>query len=180
MNGKVTLAFDCCRLEYIKMLHGADSLWESFPRALEGWTSARRYVGTYWAPFQELRLNSQQEHALRACSLLVIPPLPPGQEALPGGVVDDLSQVNLSAWAETVQDVAAGMLALPTEMHGTLFPGVLSLLTHLKSATWVPFCHTCYLFGASCWCLGVPSNTTTPLSTTGPLWSEIVDPTPIY
>ena len=68
----------------------------------------------------------------------------------------------------------------PPEMHNTLFPGVLGLLTHLESATWVPFCRFCYLPVASCWCLGVPSTTTTLLSTTGPSWSEITDPIPSY
>ena len=160
------------------MLHGDDALWVSFLRALEGRAGARKYVSAYWAPIQEPRLNPQWEHALRACSLLAIPPLPPGQEALPGIGLDDLSQVNLSAWAETVQDVAAGMLALPSDMHSTLFLGVLSLLTHLESAARVPFCHLCYLPGASCWCLGVPSTTMTPSSSRGPSWSEITDPTP--
>ena len=152
----------------------------SFPRALKGQVGAKKYVGVYRAPFQEPRLNRQQEHALRACSLLAIPLLPPGQEALPGGVVDDLSQVNFSAWAETVQDVAAGMLALPPNMPNTLFPGVQELLVCLDSATRVPFCHTCYQPGNNCRCLGVPYTVSTPSSTTGTSWSEIADPTPIY
>ena len=92
-------------------MHGDASLWESFPRALERRAGARRYVGAFRAPFQDLRLTPPQEHALRACSLLAIPPPPPGQEVLPGGVPEDLSQDNLSTWADTVQDVAAGMIA---------------------------------------------------------------------
>ena len=92
------------------MMHGDASLWESFPRALERRTGARRYVGAFRALFQDLRLTPPQEHALRVCSLLAIPPPPPGQEALPGGVPEDLSQDNLSTWADTVQDVAAGMI----------------------------------------------------------------------
>ena len=92
------------------MMHGDASLWESFPRVLERRTGARRYVGTFRAPFQDLRLTPSQEHALRVCSLLAIPPLPPEQKALPGGVPEDLSQDNLSMWADTVQDVAAGMI----------------------------------------------------------------------
>ena len=85
-----------------------------------------------------------------ACSLLAIPPPPPGQEALPRGVFDDLWQVNLSTWAETVQDVAAGMLALPSGMHNNLFPWVVDLLIHLESLTQVSLCCHCYLPGASC------------------------------
>ena len=162
------------------MLQGDDSLWESFPRAIESQAGTQRYVSAYRSHFQESRLNPHQEHTLRACSLLAILPPPPGQEALPDSVLDDLSQVNLSAWAEMVQDVAAGMLALLSGLSDTLFPDVLDLLTHLESASQVPFYHCCYLPGTSCQCLGVHLTATAPLSTMGPLWSEIVDPTPIY
>ena len=162
------------------MLNGNNALWVSFPQALESCAGTWKYVSAYQAPFQELRLNSPQEHTLRACSLLVIPPVPPGQEALPGGVPDDLSLVNLSAWAEVVQDVAAGMLALPLEIHSTLFPSVLELLAHLESDTRVPFCHSCYLPGASCRCLAGAFTTTTPLFSRSPSWSEITEPPPIY
>ena len=79
-------------------MHGDASLWESFPRALERRTGARRYVGAFRAPFQDLRLTPSQEHALRVCSLLAIPPPPPDQKALPGGVPEDLSEDNLSTW----------------------------------------------------------------------------------
>ena len=61
------------------------SLWESFPQALERRTGARRYVGAFRAPFQDLRLAPSQEHALRVCSLLAIPPPPRDPKALPGG-----------------------------------------------------------------------------------------------
>ena len=103
-------AFGCCRFEYVKMMHGDASLWESFPRALERRTGARRYVGAFRAPFQDLRLTPSQEHAVRVCSLLAIPPPPRDQKALPGGVPEDLSEDNLSTWADTVQDVAVGMI----------------------------------------------------------------------
>ena len=116
---------------------------------------------------------------MRACSLLAIPAPPPGREALPGGIADDLSQINLSAWAEAVQDVAAGMLGLPPELSNTLSPGVQDLLARLETATRVPYCHNCYLLGANCWCLGAPMTTAASSSTTGTLWSEITDPTPL-
>ena len=157
-------------------MHGDASLWEFFPRALERRTGARRYVGTFRAPFQDLRLTPSQEHALRACSLLAIPPPPPGQEALPGGVPEDLSQDNLSAWSETVQDVATGMIAPRPEMSLTIFPQVVEVLTILESVSRVTFCHQCYLPGSACRCLE-GSFTTSTASTMGPSWSEIADPT---
>ena len=157
-------------------MHEDASLWESFPRVLERRTSARRYIGAFRAPFQDLRLTPSQEHALRACSLLAIPPLPPGREALLGGVPEDLSQDNLSAWSETVQDVATGMIAPRPEMSLTIFPQVVEVMTILESVSWVTFCRQCYLPGSACRCLE-SSFTTSTASTTGPSWSEIADPT---
>ena len=132
------------------MMHGDASLWESFPRALERRAGTRRYVGAFRAPFQDLRLTPPQEHALRACSLLAIPPPPPGQEALLGGVPEDLSQDNLSTWADTVQDVAAGMIAPQPETSQTIFLQVVEVLTLLESVSRVTFCHQCYLPGSAC------------------------------
>ena len=132
------------------MMHGDASLWESFPRALERRAGARRYVGAFRAPFQDLRLTPPQEHTLRACSLLAIPPPPPGQEALLGGVPEDLSQDNLSTWADTVQGVAAGMIAPQPETSQTIFPQVVEVLTLLESVSRVAFCHQCYLPGSAC------------------------------
>ena len=158
------------------MMHGDASLWESFPRALERRTGARRYVGTFRAPFQDLRLTPSQEHALRVCSLLAIPPLPPDQKALPGGVPEDLSEDNLSTWVDTVQDVAAGMIVPQPGTDQIIFPQVVELLTLLESVSRVAFCRQCYLPGSACRCLE-SSSTTSTASTTGPLWSDIADPT---
>ena len=156
------------------MMHGDASLWESFPRALERRTGTRRYVGAFRAPFQDLRLTPPQEHALRVCSLLAILPPPPGQEALPGGVPEDLSQDNLSTWADTVQDVAARMIAPQPETSQAIFPQVVEILTLLESVSQVAFCCQCYLPGSACRCLGSCSTTSTA-STAGLLWSDIAD-----
>ena len=169
-------AFGCCRFEYVKMMHGDASLWESFPRVLERRTGTRRYVGAFRAPFQDLRLTPSQEHALRVCSLLAIPPPPPDQKALPGGVPEDLSKDNLSTWADTVQDVAAGMIVPQPGTDQIIFPQVVELLTLLESVSRVAFCRQCYLPGSACRCLE-SSSTASTASTTGPLWSDIADPT---
>ena len=157
-------------------MHGDASLWESFPRALERRAGARRYVGAFQAPLQDLRLTPPQEHALRACSILAIPPPPPGQGALLGGVPEDLSQDNLSTSAKTVQDVAAGMIAPQPETSQTIFPQVVEVLTLLESVSRVTFCHQCYLPGSACRCLG-GSSTASTASTAGQSWSDIADPT---
>ena len=158
------------------MMHGDASLWESFPQALERRTGARRYVGAFRAPFQDLRLAPSQEHALRVCSLLAIPPPPRDPKALPGGVPENLSEDNLSTWADTVQDVATGMIVLQPGTDQIIFPHLVELLTLLESVSRVAFCRQCYLPGSACRCLET-SSTASTASTTGLSWSEIADPT---
>ena len=69
---------------------------------------------------------------------------------LPGGVPKDLSQDNLSTWADTVQDVAAGMIVPQPGMDQIIFPQVVEVLTLLESVSWVAFCCQCYLPGSAC------------------------------
>ena len=57
-----------------------------------------------------------------------------------------------------------------------IFPHLVELLTLLESVSRVAFCHQCYLPGSACRCLET-SSTASTASTTGPLWSEIADPT---
>ena len=56
----------------MQLYSGEDSLVDSFPHTLEKMEGARRYISAFRAPLQEL--SPAQVHALRACSLLVIPP----------------------------------------------------------------------------------------------------------
>ena len=57
-----------------------------------------------------------------------------------------------------------------------IFPQVVEILTLLESVSRVAFCRRCYLPGSACRCLESCSTTST-VSTTGPLWSEIADST---
>ena len=93
--------------EYVKMQSGDDSLWESFPHALETLECVRRYISAFQAPLQELTTPSpQQIYTLQACSPLVIPP--PTERTPPQrGFLTDLAELNLLGWAALVQDVVA-------------------------------------------------------------------------
>ena len=156
------------------MLSSEDSLWESFPRALQSRDGAGRYINAFQAPFQELSpLTDHEVYVLRACSLLVIP-LPVGRVVPQGGFPTDLVQINLSAWASLVQDVAAGLQVLPPRLSNCLDPEILNLLHWLESATQVKFCRLCYYPETNCRCAGVPP-TIPPTS-----WSQIMEQTPGY
>ena len=80
-------------------------------------------------------------------------------------------QINLSDWASLVQDVAAGLQALPPGLSNCLDPEILNLLHWLEVVTQVKFCHLCYYPGTNCRCSGVPP-TTPPTS-----WSQITEQT---
>ena len=57
-----------------------------------------------------------------------------------------------------------------------IFPHLVELLTLLESVSRVAICRQCYLPGSACRCLETSSIASTA-STTGPLWSDIADPT---
>ena len=66
-------------------------------------------------------LDECENHALRAGSLMAIPPPPPGSQPLPGSTAVDLLGNNLTQWADHVQDVASHM-RLPPEVAARCTP----------------------------------------------------------
>ena len=153
---------------------GMTTFWESFPHVLESMEGARRYISAFRAPLKELStLSPAQIHTLRACSLLVIPPLP---ERVPpqGGFPTDLSELNLSSWAALVQDVAAGLQALPPNLGRDMSLPAVSLLQLLETSMGLGFCRYCYHVGSKCICMGT-YQPTPPQS-----WSQIVEQTQGY
>ena len=136
------------------MQSGDDSLWESFPHILETLEGARRYISTFRAPLQELSaLSLVQIHTLQACSLLAIPP-PPERMPPQGGFPTDLSELNLSDWATLVQDVVAGLQALPPNLGCDMGLPAVALLQLLEASTGVGFCCYCCSLGPWCKCVG--------------------------
>ena len=83
-------------------------------------------------------------------------------------------KINLSDWASLVQDVAAGLQALPPRLSNCLDPEVITLLQRLEAVTQVRFCCLCYHLDTNCRCAGVPPST--PLTS----WSQITEQTPGY
>ena len=130
------------------------------------------YISAFRAPLQELNnLNSNQVHALRACSVLAIPPpterMPPS-----GGFPKDLSELNLSGWAALVQDVAAGLRAVPPNLNLDVGLPAMVLLQLLEATTGVGFCHFCCRPSPRCKCMGAYQQAPTET------WSQVVEQTP--
>ena len=158
------MCLGCCRWEYVQLYSGEDSLADSFPHALENMEGTRRYISAFQAPLQELSLA--QVHAIRACSLLVIPPHQWG-EPPPGGFPKDLSDLNLSSWASLVQDVTSGLLASPPNLGSEVSLPAVALLDLLEKTTGWVYCHFCYHIGSRCTCMGAYLS-----------WSQVVGESP--
>ena len=106
-------------------------------------------------------------YTLWVCSLLVIPP-PTGRMVPQGGFPTDLTELNLSVWADLVQDVAVGLQVLPPRLCLDLGTQAAALLQLLEGATGGGFCHHC--------CHPIPRCTFMGASQPAPptLWSQTV------
>ena len=135
----------------MQLYSGEDSLVDSFPHALEKLEGTRRYISAFRAPLQEF--SPAQVHAMRACSLLVIPP-PKEREPPPGGFPKNLSNLNLSSWAGLVQDVTSSLLAPPPNLSSKVSLPAVALLELLEKTTGWVYCRFCYHLGSRCTCMG--------------------------
>ena len=98
-------------------------------------------------------MKDQQVHALRACSLVAIPPseerTPP-----PGGFPRDLSGMNLTSWAGLIQDVAQGMKVVPPNLAMEVCLDSMILLQLLEASTGMGYCRICCQPSPQCCCPG--------------------------
>ena len=128
----------------------------------------KRYVDAFRAPLQGLTLmKSQQRHALRACSLVAIPPseerTPP-----PGGFLRDLSCMNLTSWADLIQDVAQGMKVVPPTLSMEVCLEAMVLLQLLEATTGIGYCRICCQPSPWCRCEDDPQYAPTEA------WSQLM------
>ena len=117
-------------------------------------------------------MQDKQVHALRACSLVAIPP-PEQRMPLPGGFPKDLATLNLTGWASLIQDVAQGMRMVPSNLSMAVYADSMVLLQLLEATTGMRYCRICCQPTPSCLCLGaypsVPTET----------WSQTMASVPV-
>ena len=92
-----------------------DPTWRDFPLALADTQGARHYVTLFEAPFEASALSDRENNALRASSLMAMPPPPPGMPFLAGLTRVDLTGASLTQWASYIQDITSGM-RMPLEV----------------------------------------------------------------
>ena len=153
------LVFPYCRLEYIQLGSPHNPVWTDFPLALMQTRWARHYVTLFESPIADSELSDREEDAVRASSLLAVPPPPPEVQALEGlkGVI--LHGANLTEWASWVQDVASHMRHPPVTATHCPVEHIAGILHRLENLTKVCFCRLFYALNNSCSCARMASQT---------------------
>ena len=164
----LTWFFLYCRWEYIRLGSEQDPTWWDFPQALAETGGARHYVTLFEAPFQASVLNDSKNNALRASSLMVIPPLPPGSQPLAGSTAVDLMGNNLTQWASDVQEVASYMRWPPEVAVRCPLVDMIGVLNRLEGLARVQYCRSCFGVGPGCQCSAVPCQVSGPMAA---LWA---------
>ena len=107
-------------------------------------------------------MQDKQVHALRACSLVAMPP-PEQRTPPPGGFPKDLATLNLTGWVGLIQDVAQGMRMVPSNLSMEVYADSMVLLQLLEATTRMRYCRICSQLTPSCLCSGaytlVPTET---------------------
>ena len=136
-----------------------DPTWRDFLQALMETQGARRYVTLFEAPFKASVLSDHENNALRACSLMAMPPPAPGMPSLAELTTVDLPGSSLTQWASQVQDVTSGM-RMPLEAAVNCpQEDIVGVLNQLERLTPVKYCCLCFGVGKKCRCSNVLHHT---------------------
>ena len=145
-----------------------DPTWQDFPQALAETRGARPYVTLFEAPFEASVLSDHENNALRAGSLLAMPPPAPWTQPLAGSTTVDLPGSSLTQWATHVQDVTSGMRMPPEAAVNCPQADIVGVLNWLERMTRVQYCCLCFGVGQRCGCSSVPRQTPSQASA---LWT---------
>ena len=149
--------FILCRLSYVQLVHTGHAYWDNFPHLILTPQAVRWYVNAFLASFNQADLTEGEQHALRVCCLLAIPPPLPGIGDMTLNVSSDLSQVHLTAIVRIVEDLASGIGWLSPHIEANHAVISRTLIPHLEKITNHPSCMTCLRLRQICECL-VPTS----------------------
>ena len=129
--------------------------WEKdFPSALEDQAEAKRYISAFHSALSPLlrELVDRDEHIMRACSLLAIPPPPPSTLLQHLEIPMDLTTMRLPDWVNNIRDLATGMVMLPPTFMVTGKVIQSSILPKLERVAGVKSCRFCLHPHTLCGC----------------------------
>ena len=144
----------------MKLIVYGKTNWEKdFPSVLEHQAEAKKYVSPFHSALNPIlrELVDGDEHIMRACSLLAIPPPPPGTSLRHLEIPMDLTAMRLPDWVNKIQDLATGMVMLPPTFVVTGMVIQSSVLPKLERVSGVKACRFCLHPHIACGCGPVPS-----------------------
>ena len=130
----------------MKLIAYGKTNWDKdFPSALEDQAEAKRYVSPFHAALNPIlkELVEGDEHVMRACSLLAIPPPPPSTSLRQLEIPMDLTTMRSPDWVSLIQDLATGMVMLPPTFVVTGKVVQSSMLPKLERVSGVRACRLC-------------------------------------
>ena len=155
--------FPLCRWTYMKLIvYGKTNWGKDFLSTLEDHKDhmeAKKYASAFHSALNPIlkELVDGDEHIMRACSLLAIPPLPPGTLLRHMEIPMDLTTMSLPEWIDKIWDLATGMVVLPPTFKVTGGVVQSSVLPKLEEVSGVRACRFCLHPHTVCGCGQVPS-----------------------
>ena len=137
----------------MKLIAYGKTNWEKdFPSALEDQVEAKKYVSAFHSALNPMlrELADGDEHMMRACSLLAIPP--PGTSLRHLEIPMDLTAMRLPDWVNKIQDLVTGMVMLPPTFMVTGMVIQSSVLPKLERVSRVKACRFCLHPHTVCGC----------------------------
>ena len=139
----------------MKLIAYSKTNWEKdFPSALEDLAEAKKYVSAFYYTLNPLlkELSDGDEHIMRVCSLLAIPPPPPGTPLRHLEIPMDLTTMRLPDWVNYVWDLATGLVMLPPTFLVTGKVIQSSVLPKFERVAGVKSCRLCLHPHTVCGC----------------------------
>ena len=114
----------------------------------------KKYVSAFYYALNPLlkELSDRDKHIKRVCSLLVIPPTPPGTRLRHLEIPMDLMTMRLPDWVNYVWDLATGMVMLPPTFLVTGKVIQSSVLPKVERLAGVKSCRFCLNPHTVCGC----------------------------
>ena len=149
-------------------------------------TSSEIIFPTLWLPlkqrsaflgaFNHAELSDGEQHALRVCCLLALPPPPSGAGEVTLNVPPDLSQVSLPAIVRLIEDLASGMGRLGSYIEANCAVVSRTLILQMEKITGHPSCITCLRPRQMCDCR--VTATYNQLRTSPPMFTTLTSTAP--
>ena len=164
------------KLSYVQLVYASYNFWDNFPHSILTPLAVRWYVNAFLSSFNQVDLSEGEQHALRVCCLLAIPPPPQGAGDVTLNVTPDLSQVTLNLLVRLVKDLASGMGQLDSHIEANHTVISKTLIPHLSRITGQTACMTCLRPRQSCDCR--PSVSYEQLQTSPPTFTMLTSTAP--